>query len=85
MKHLLKHGKDTTYLHSIYWGLFVMHEPIADMIDFVEWHQWIVQYLWDSEWNSCPVLMDYIDVIFDWKEIWYNNMNEEFFNQLQIK
>lgn len=85
MKHLLKHGKGITYLHSMYGGLFIMEEPMADMVEYVEKNQWMTCYLWDTENNSVPVNMSNIDVIFDWKEIWYNNSNEEFFNQLRLK
>lgn len=84
MQHLLTHGKNTTYLHSMFGGLFVMNAPMADMVEFVQNNQGIVQYLWNENEKSVPVMMDHIDLIFDWKEIWYRNYNEEFFNQLRV-
>lgn len=85
MKHLLKHDEWITYLHSMVGWLFIMKEPLADMVEYIENNQWMTCYLWDTENNSVPVNLDHIDMMFDWKEIWYNNYNEEFFNQLRIK
>ena len=81
MKHLFETEKGCTYLHSIYGTLFKMNEPIETMIEFVESNKWLVQYMDDMNWNLIPVSMDFIDLIFDWKTIWHNYYNEDFYNQ----
>lgn len=75
MKHLLKNGRNITYIHNIYGNLWKVNKPIDEIIDFVEKNTWRHQ-MQDVDWKEfCPDL-ERIDLIFNSNKIRHNFHNE---------